>query len=203
VTLIPITAVIRTCHNNASVYDPLKLVYSGSFADKDGVENLVKAVVNISKKQKNICLYLTGVGEKDKMGIIKNICRENKNIKMLGYLKDDEFYEFISQADVLCMTRLDSEFANAGFPFKLGEYLATGKPVIASTVSDVTQYLKDRVDAILVKPGDVLEIEKAIMFMINNRKKAKEIGLSGQKVCSMYFNPSINGEKLSSFLRAI
>ncbi len=55
-------------------------------------------------------------------------------------------------SDVLCMCRKESGFANAGFPFKLGEYLATGNPVICTKVSDVEYYL-DNEDVYLIDPG--------------------------------------------------
>lgn len=41
------------------------------------------------------------------------------------------------------MCRNLSEYANASFPFNLGEYLAIGNPVIATKVSDIEMCLTD------------------------------------------------------------
>ena len=69
------------------------------------------------------------------------------------------------------MTRTDSAYANAGFPFKLGEFLASGKPVIASNVSDVGKFFTDRHDTMLVKPGECKEIDNKtwpVTVLMNN-----------------------------------
>lgn len=53
----------------------------------------------------------------------------------LGFLVDSAYSDTLSSAGILCMPRINNGYAYAvGFPFKLGEYLATGKPVIATAV---------------------------------------------------------------------
>ena len=53
-------------------------------------------------------------------------------------------------AGAFALPREDALFSRAGFATKLGEYLASGRPVIASATGDVELYLKDDVDAFLV-----------------------------------------------------
>ena len=50
------------------------------------------------------------------------------------------------------MARPDSRQARGGFPTKLGEYLATGKPVCVTKVGEITVYLEDNVSAFLAEP---------------------------------------------------
>ena len=50
----------------------------------------------------------------------------DKFILSTGFLLEDEYYKILPHSDVLLMTRINSKYANAGFPFKLGEYLASG-----------------------------------------------------------------------------
>jgi glycosyltransferase involved in cell wall biosynthesis len=137
---------------------------------------------------------LTGKGSH--MRLVKHRIVADRGIQYLGYLSDAEFYQVLQKADVLCMTRTGSAYSNAGFPFKLGEYLATGKPVIASKVGDVTTYLKDREDAFLIAPGDVAALEGAMEYCIDNYDTAVKIGRSGMQKCRKFFNPEINGKML-------
>ena len=65
--------------------------------------------------------------------------QQNSKIIYFGLIPDDDYYQFLKDADVLLMTRIDSPYANSGFPFKLGEYLATGNAVI-----DISTMLKAR-----------------------------------------------------------
>ena len=95
------------------------------------------------------------------------------------------------------MTRTNSAYANAGFPFKLGEFLATGKPVVASNVSDVGKFFKDRHDSMLVKPGDRKDIVSAVEYLLANPEKAIEIGKRGREESYLVFRLSITRKRIT------
>jgi glycosyltransferase involved in cell wall biosynthesis len=101
------------------------------------------------------------------------------------------------------MTRTNSAYANAGLPFKLGEYLATGKPVIASDVDDLSIYLRNREDAFLVNPGDINALEQAMEYCIDNYPAAVKVGRSGMAKCQKFFNPEINGKLLLELMNVL
>jgi glycosyltransferase involved in cell wall biosynthesis len=101
------------------------------------------------------------------------------------------------------MTRIDSQYANAGFPFKLGEYLATGKPVVATDVSDIRLYLEDKKDVILAKPSNIQSLVDALNYLIVRPEKREVIGVSGLKKCKKFFNPEINSKMLLDFVKNI
>ena len=101
------------------------------------------------------------------------------------------------------MTRIDSPFANAGFPFKLGEYLATGKVVIATDVGDVRNYLVDKRDALIVSPSNAQAIDSAIDYFFSNINDMANIGLNGFKKSKQFFNPSINSKMLERFIEGL
>ena len=101
------------------------------------------------------------------------------------------------------MTRIDSKFAQAGFPFKLGEYLATTKPVVATDVSDVSLYLDHLQDIVLAKPSDTKSLVDSIELLIKSPEKRKVIGENGRKKCEKYFNPEINSKMLFDFMKKI
>jgi len=203
IKLIPVSAKVEEVRHKEKFKIPVRLVYSGSFAWKDGVDNLIEAFEYVYRQNKNIILSLTGQGDDENIARIKQKISGKEAIRYLGYLADDEFYKLLREADVLCMTRIDSKFANAGFPFKLGEYLATGNPVIASSSGDVSHYLEHMKDAVLIAPGDVREIEKAIEFLLNDQAAAIRIGLSGREKCREYFDPMKNGRLLMDLLNEI
>jgi glycosyltransferase involved in cell wall biosynthesis len=98
------------------------------------------------------------------------------------------------------MTRTASAFANTGFPFKLGEYLATGRPVIASDVSDVSEYVRDRENAVLIKPDSSEAIAEAIEYLIADADRAMRIGAAGREVAENYFDVKVVAEKLRRLL---
>jgi len=176
-----------------------RVVYSGSFGEKDGVEYIISAVKKLSAKRDDCTLILTGKGKN--LVQILALIKDDENIHYQGFLEEDLFYPFIHRADILCMTRTDSAFANAGFPFKLGEYLSTGKPIIATDVGDIKQYLVNMEDAIIIQTGSSKQIADAIELLIDNEDLAKKIGNSGRIKCSKYFDPETNGKKLFLLVR--
>jgi glycosyltransferase involved in cell wall biosynthesis len=175
--------------NSASL---ITFIYAGSFGEKDDVLTLINAFENIHQRRRNSKLCLLGKG--GQLQKVKDRIRGLASVRYEGYLADKEFYEFLNEADVLCMTRTRSQYSHAGFPFKLGEYLATGKPVIASNVGDVGVYLRDGQDAFLVEPSNVNALERAMEYCIDNYDAAVKIGKSGMEKCKAFFNPDTNGQ---------
>lgn len=122
----------------------------------------------------------------------------------MGFLVDSAYSDTLSSADILCMPRINNGYAyTAGFPFKLGEYLATGKPVIASAVSDVPELFKDRHDIMLVPPGKSDAIVEAAEFLIVHPEQAFDIGASGREAARKLFDYREHGNQLNVFLRGI
>jgi glycosyltransferase involved in cell wall biosynthesis len=101
------------------------------------------------------------------------------------------------------MVRDATTYASAGFPFKLGEYLATGKPVIASRIDDVDKYLEDRRSAVLIEPGSVEAIAEAMRYILRRPDAARAIGREGREVARNAFEKTRLGQALYEFLRAI
>lgn len=201
ICLIPICAKCQQRPVKKQDGGPVKFIYSGSFAKKDGLEVLIKAFQQVHKKVGNCMLILTGTGSN--VPEYQSLIAGHPAIQYMGYLDDSEFPAFLQKADVLCITRTGSTYANAGFPFKLGEYLATGNPVVVSDVGDVSHYLENMKDAIIVKADDVAEVEKAMEFCIRNPEEAAKIGLNGQLKCKQYFDPSIIGSKFLELMHRL
>lgn len=193
VNLSNISALNETFHN------PVRIFYAGSFGEKDGVENLIEAFELISIKHSNIELLLTGKGMPERMNRVLNRIRNSPcsgKIHYLGYLSDKDYFTQLQVCDIPCAVRVDSEFANRGFPFKLGEYLATGRPVIASNIGDVPFYLENKKTALLVEPGSISSIAEALDYILNNESDALSIGNVGKSVAEENFNFITNGKKL-------
>jgi len=200
VTLIPITAKINTSDNKKSFNSPLQVVYAGTFADKDGVKDIIAGFLAFNKSYENARLILTGKSAQQE--IYREQFRNEQNIQFKGFMEDNDFYSLLKYSDVLCMCRNESGFANAGFPFKLGEYLATGNPVICTRVSDVEYYLNDD-DVYLIDPGCPEQICESLVRIVKDPVAARNKGLKGLEKCSRYFSPEVNGKLLFDVLDRI
>jgi len=186
--------------------DSCTLFYSGSFGVKDGLPVLLDAFDMLAAGNRSLRLVMTGIGDKVAMLAMVNRIASSPfadRIDYKGYLGDAEYYQALQAADIPCMTRVNIGFAQAGFPFKLGEFLASGKPVIASRVSDVGQILVNRQDALLVEPDNPQDIVEAVEFILNNRETARLIGARGHEKAAQLFDYRAQGEFLHSFMEQL
>jgi len=186
--------------------DVVSLFYAGTFGKKDGMPVLLDAFDKLAAKRKNVRLVLSGRGTDEAMRdffLRMKISPYKDRIEYKGYLDEGAYYSLLNSIDIPSMTRVDLAYAHGGFPFKLGEFLASGKPVIASRVSEVEQFLVDGRSAMLVKPGDSDEIVKAAEYLIDTPDAAMRIGQEGRNVASSFFDYRVQGELLLQFLSGI
>lgn len=168
-----------------------RVFYGGSFGDKDGIYHLLKAFDKTHAKYPTSQLILTGkISNEARSKLFEYISKlsSKEDIKFVGYLEDDEYYKLMTSCNVFCATRVNSRFANAGFPFKLGEMLSTGKPVIVTKVGEVEKYLINNNNSILIEPDSSEEIFKALCYIFENTDFCNQIGLNGKKTALKYFD---------------
>ena len=209
VQLIPISVNLSyfpKVKTNNKKCNKITFFYGGSFNKKDDIECFLKAFSIVVETHKNVMFILTGGGPVRNIDRLKKIIEKNqhtKKISYLGYLPIKEYFEVLNGCDVMCMCRGNSSFANTGFPFKLGEYLASSKTVIATLVGDVPKYLTHMENAILVEPENEYSIVQAMMFCIEHPNRCKKIGVNGRKVAEEKFDSIKISEKLFNFFQII
>lgn len=168
-----------------------KIFYGGSFGLKDGIPYLLKGFDLACENNSEMELVLTGKISKQMDGVVQKLISESKwhnRINYLGCLPVQKYFETMVNSDILCMTRVNTVYANAGFPFKLGEYMASGNAIIATDVGDVSKYLKNRHNAILIEPDSELAIHNAILMLCNDNSLRKKIGESAKKTAKKFFS---------------
>jgi glycosyltransferase involved in cell wall biosynthesis len=87
----------------------------------------------------------------------------------------------LAAADVVAIPQLDSEGARHQMPMKVYDAMAMGKPIVASTVSDLPTTLDGC--ARLVPPGDVDQLTFAISELLENPKVAQLLGTGARTRC--------------------
>lgn len=108
------------------------------------------------------------VGPEDQ-GFQKSDLHDIKNIHFLGSKNESELATYLNAFDVAINPQLQSELTIGNYPRKIDEYLAMGKPTVA-TDTIAMQYFKDYVSLVKDNPGWVSAIESEI----NNNTQEKE-----------------------------
>lgn len=180
------------------------IVFVGAMNDaKDGVSILINSFAKIANEFPELKLYLIGGWNYDTpihKQLIKELKLEDK-IFWKGEFKGDQIPAIIKNATLLTLPRPDSKQAQGGFPTKLGEYLATGNPVCATTVGEIPNYLIDGESVFFAEPGSVDSFAEAMRRALSNLEEAKRIGMNGRKVAEKSFNKYIQAKILYDFLK--
>ena len=173
--------------------------------DKDGVNILIEAFYKIAKDYPKLKLYLIGGWNYDTPAhqeLIKELELEDR-IYWVGEYPRDTIPSIICNAKLLVLPRPDSKQAQGGFPTKLGEYLATGRPVCATTVGEIPEYLEDKKSVFFAKPGSVTSFVNSMSNALKNDEQANNVGEQGKKVAELYFNKKIQSNTLYNFLKQL
>lgn len=179
---------------------PHSIFYGGSYGSNYDFLSFFKVLEKVFAAFPKMKLYLSGKVPGEIVDLIKKHPILAKSVIFLGFLSEDNYFKTISGVDVLCLPRNNSIQANAGFPFKLAEYLATGNPVITSRVSDVDEYLTSN-DAFLYEPENSNELKSKLFEILANMPKARIIGSNGKKTAEKYFNASNQAKYFLKFLQ--
>lgn len=181
-----------------------EIVYVGNISgEKDGLGDLIEAMAIVRKEIKNVKLILVGSSNEDDIIRLK--------IKISGLDLDDiviftgsknaeEIPQILADSDLLVLARPDNSQAKAGFPTKLGEYLASGRPVVITTTGEIPRYLVDKESAYLAKPGDINDFASSVTYALKDLN-AIRIGEAGRNVADKNFNYRLYRDELLRIIR--
>lgn len=193
-------------------FDPILpyeyILYCGSLTIlKDGVNILIESFNRISGKYPHINLVLIGKGDtvEDEMLIKDLVLKLNieKRVIFLGQLPRTAIPPYLCNAKVLALARPESIIADAGFPSKLTEYLATGKPVVVTKVGEIPVYLTDSVNAFLSEPDNIDDFTKKMAYVLGNYEIASEVGRMGKELTLTIFNYCFQSKRMITFINSL
>lgn len=148
-------------------FDGIRIVYAGSPGKKDLLELMLQAVVSCLKKGMKLQFVIVGV-HKDEVIHYKNFkdfLSFNNNILFCGRVPQTIVPSYYHSSDFSIIIREPTRKNNAGFPTKLAESMIAKCPVILNYTSDISKYVYDGYNGIVVKDFSVEELEKKICYV--------------------------------------
>ena len=91
----------------------------------------------------------------------------------------------------------------ARFPHKIGEYCASGNPIITTNYGEIKSYFVDGKSALIAEHYDVQEFADKMLYVISNPEKANEIGENGKRVGLINFNYEDCGKKIKKLILSL
>lgn len=186
------------------------IVYCGILNDhKDGVNLLLSAFARVHAEFPEWRLVLIGgaiPGSPQDMEYYRAFAKECGTAEatvFAGQMKPEQIPGWLRGAEIAVLARPDSLQAKAGFPTKLGEYMAAGAAVIVSDVGEIGQTLRNGSDVLLVAPGDAADLEDALRRLLKDAPLRKTLRENAVETAGTKFNSLRNSGELRNYLSGI
>ena len=124
----------------------------------------------------------------------------SSQIFFTGLVSRQEVKNYLNKCQILTLTRPDTKQTKAGFPTKLGEYLACRKVVLATRFGDIEQYFTDKMDIVLAEPGNPVSIAENILWILNNPEQSKRLAKNGFETANNILDYHKGVKRIMNFL---
>ena len=182
-------------------------LWSGSLDYTRIVQCIADACRILSYKRSDFSIdILGGLGpenQKKKLEAYIQKCQIGDFIKIWDFLSDEDLLVRYQNASALLVLIVDDDISRSRFPTKLGEYLAVGKPIIATSMGELKRYLKDGETAFLVSDTSPENLAQQMARVLDDPKKAEAIGLAGRTLAEEAFCYLKHGERLRDFINEV
>jgi glycosyltransferase involved in cell wall biosynthesis len=178
--------------------------YCGLEPDIDGIDLLFKAFALIHDNDNSLRLLVIGDTHQGIFRKYKEMATGlgiTEKVIFTGRINRETVPGYLNSASVLVLPRPSSTNAHGGFPTKLGEYLATKKPVLVTKTGEIGVYLKDKDSCYLIEPDDIEAIANNIKYIFNNYDEALKVGERGFNVACSCFDYKVQAKELVNFLK--
>lgn len=165
-----------------------KLLFVGRLDERKGLRYLLEALpLVLSKYPVRLCIVGKGILEDE----IKQQCQELNLVSFvdfLGFVSKEELANAYASCDIFVLPAIvDSKGDTEGLGIVMIEALAHQKPVIASAVGGIVDVVQSGETGLLVAEKNPNALAQAIVELLDDPLRAKEMGQRGLKDIQLRF----------------
>jgi glycosyltransferase involved in cell wall biosynthesis len=173
--------------------NPKIIMTSRRLVKEKGIDVLIKAVKILEDSGVRVKCFIAGEGpEADNLRGLTGSLGLDSIVTFVGRLSDSSLKKLISYADC-CV--ISSYFE--GTPLSLLEYMAAGKPVVATNVGGISQVLTS--EELVVQAGNPETLANGIKKVLLDEVFAAKVGLANRECAKSYSWTSISTQLLDNF----
>jgi glycosyltransferase involved in cell wall biosynthesis len=180
------------------------VTYCGNLYNDGEVERLLQAFAIASKDLPVWKLQVIGdTSDRQRFDDLQTVVRSlnlNDRVEFPGSVARRDIPGRLAMGDIMALPRASGTFSTAGFPTKLAEYLATGRPVVVTSTGDIPRYLEDGKSAYLVPPDDVDAFADRLRYVMLHLEEASKVGSCGRQAALREFDCNTHSKRILNFI---
>ncbi len=148
---------------------------------KAPLDFILTASMVVSKRPKTIFIYAGGGPLMEEAERLAEKLGLKESIRFLGWR--DDIPELLAAMDVFLLVSLWE-----GLPQTIIQAMASGKPVVATSVDGSKEIVKDGINGFLISPGKPEEAAQKVLFLLSNENLREKMGEEGVKTVEKGFS---------------
>ncbi|HEX8851129.1 MAG TPA: glycosyltransferase family 4 protein [Gemmatimonadaceae bacterium] len=169
--------------------DRFEILFVGRLVERKGVVNLVDAVARLPRE---LDARLVVIGDGPEMDRIRRRAAErgvSERVDLRGRQSDEALRQAYASADAFVLPAIvDARGDTEGLGVVLLEAMNFGVPVVASASGGIVDIVIDEETGLLVPPGDVASLARALERLGRDRELATGLGARGQRFVAERFS---------------
>ncbi len=172
------------------------LITTSRLVEKNGIEDIIKALKYLDKKYK---LFILGTGplEERLRRITKDLDLEDR-VKFLGQKDHKDIPDYINVSKVFIRPSLSEGMGNSFI-----EAMAAGIPVIGTRVGGIPDFIKDGETGLFCEVNSPQSIAEKVTEYINNPKRTDKIVETAQKLVREKYDWDLIAEKMKNIFEKL
>ena len=163
------------------------IMYAGHLFEWKGAALLLEVAKNFKFKIFNFktpdILFVFVGGTEHDIKEFKKKAEGLDNVLILGHKPHSQVPVYLKAADILVLPNSSKEEISSKYtsPLKLFEYMASGRPMVASSLESIREILKDK-DAYFFQPESADSLVKSISLILGNEPEANQKAVESLKL---------------------
>jgi len=204
--LVPVGADLQQFHPDRSrdevrkkydIKNAFLVFYHGQLHSCQYVRLFLEAVKLISETQDRDRLKFMVVGSGSELGTLETFAQDlgiRDRVIFTNFVSHKNIPHYIAAADICVASFNDNEVTRCKSPLKIVEYMASGKPIVASNVGEVRNMLDGA--GLLVEPGKPEALAKGILKLAGNETLRKTMAAAARQRAETKYNWWCSAENL-------
>lgn len=186
-----------------NIHREATLLYVGKIDRHRGVDILVRAMPEILRRYPETRLQIIGNGTEQKrlMDVVKEMGLE-AYVVFEGWVPFRLVPTYIKKSTICLIPHLRSEHTNTTIPNKIFDYMAIGKPVLASDCEPLKRIVLGEECGLIFRSGDSCDLSRNVIQLLGDPRR-DTYGLNGKKAVESKYNWEVDSQAMMDAIHNI